>query len=137
MRIVLDTNVLVSGLLKPYGTCGEIVRLLTSGEIVLCLDARILIEYEDVFRRPAFGIDPAKIDIVMEYFANAAEKCAGTPLSADLPDPDDNAFLEVAFAARADYLVTGNLKHFPARCRAGVRVLSPAAFIDVVRKRRR
>ena len=41
MRIVLDTNVLVSGLLTPFGTCGDVVRMLTSGSFTLCVDARI------------------------------------------------------------------------------------------------
>ncbi len=45
MKVVLDTNVLVSGLLAPFGPCGEIVRMLTSAEITLCADARVLLGY--------------------------------------------------------------------------------------------
>lgn len=54
MRIVLDTNVLVAGLLAPFGPCGpcdEIVRMVSSDELVLSLDARTLTEYEEVLGR--------------------------------------------------------------------------------------
>jgi len=136
MRIVLDTNVLVSGLLTPFGTCGEIVRMLTSAEIVLCADARILLEYDDVLHRPTFDINPHDVDVVMEYIQKSAEVHATSPLARPLPDEDDNPFLEVAVSSDADCLVTGNLKHFPTRCRADVRVLSPRQFLDNFTERR-
>ena len=136
MRIVLDTNVVVSGLLTPFGTCGEIVRMLTSGDIVLCTDARILLEYDDVLRRPKFDIHPHKVDMVMEYIKNSSEVHAASPLDKPLPDEDESPFLEVAVSSNAYCLVTGNLKHFPKRCRAGVRVFSPRQFLDDFRERR-
>ena len=61
MKIVLDTNVLISGLLTPFGVCGEIVRMLTSNVLTLCADSRILFEYEDLLRRPRFAIDEKMI----------------------------------------------------------------------------
>ncbi len=136
MRIVLDANVLVSGLLTPFGNCGEIVRMLTSGEIVLCVDARVLLEYGDVLHRPRFRIDPKKADAVMDYIQSSAQTHATVPLDKPLPDTDDNPFLEIAFSSDADCLATGNLKHFPAHYRAGVRVLSPREFLDFFRRRR-
>lgn len=136
MRIVLDTNALVSGLLTPFGTCGEIVRMLTAGDIVLCTDARILLEYDDVLHRPKFEIDPHKADVVVEYIENSSEVHATSPLDKPLPDEDDNPFLEVAVSSNADCIVTGNLKHFPERRRAGARVLAPRQFLDYYRKRR-
>ena len=136
MRIVLDTNVLVAGLLTPFGTCGEIVRMLTSGEITLCVDARILFEYREVLRRSRFGFDPGMVAILMEYVENSAETVPTVPLPKSLPDPDDDPFLEVALAAKAHCLVTGNRKHFPVRSRAGVRVLSPREFLVFFKKYR-
>ena len=135
MRVVLDTNVLVSGLLSPFGTCGDIVRMLTSGTFVLCVDARILLEYDDVLRRPKFDIAPAQADILMAYIEAFSEVYATVPLDRPLPDADDNPFLEVAAAAGAHCLITGNLKHFPERYRAGVRVQSPRQFLDDYRER--
>jgi putative PIN family toxin of toxin-antitoxin system len=135
MRIVLDTSVLVAGLLAPFGPCGEIARMLTSGEVTLCVDARILFEYQDVLRRPRFDIASGMIAAVMGYVQNSAETSPAIPLSVSLPDPDDAPVLEVALAAKADCLVTGNLRHFPARSRSGVRVLSPREFLEFFRKR--
>ncbi len=54
MKIVLDTNVLVSGLLTPYGAAAEIVRLIASGVLSVCYDTRILLEYQEVLARPKF-----------------------------------------------------------------------------------
>ena len=136
MRIVLDTNVLVSGLLTPFGVSGQIVRLLTSAEIVLCVDARILLEYDEVLHRPKFDIDPVKSDVLMEYIQSTSQVHSSVPLQQLLPDEDDNPFLEVALSSDAECLVTGNLKHFPALRRAGVRVLSPTQFLDFFRGRR-
>jgi len=127
----MDTNVLVSGLLTPFGVCGSIVRLLTSGDITLCVDARILFEYEDVLRRPRFKIDHNMIDVVMEYIEVTAEVHNAVPLQHGLPDPDDHPFLEVAIAANADALITGNIKHFPVDTRHGVRVMTPREFLNL------
>jgi len=136
MRVVLDTNVLVSGLLSPFGTCGEIVRMLTSGAFVLCVDSRILLEYDEVLRRPKFRVDPSSVDILMEYIGSVAQIYATVSLDRPLPDQDDRPFLEVALASGASFLVSGNLKHFPTRQRAGVAVLSPKMFLDKYRERR-
>lgn len=136
MKIVLDTNVLVSGLLTPFGNCGEIIRMLTSDEITLCVDSRILVEYDEVLRRPRFNINPQKAAIVIEYIQNSAETHATIPLKRALPDESDNPFMEVALSSDAECLVTGNLKHFPERCRAGMRVLGPGEFLEYFRKRR-
>jgi putative PIN family toxin of toxin-antitoxin system len=131
MRIVLDTNVLVSGLLTPFGACGQIVRMLSSVEIILCIDARIVLEYDEVLRRPKFSLDSQLVDAVIEYIHASSEVWSSLPLAEPLPDEDDKQFLEVALASNADCLVTGNLKHFPLRCRAGARVLSPKQFLDL------
>ncbi len=136
MKIVLDTNVLVSGLLTPFGNCGEIVRMLTSEEITLCVDSRILLEYEEVLSRPRFNIASQKAAAVIEYIQASAENHAAVPLDRALPDESDNSFLEVALSSAAECLVTGNLKHFPERCRAGVKVLAPKEFLDFFRKMR-
>jgi len=127
----MDTNVLVSGLLTPFGVCGSIVRLLTSGNLTLCVDARILFEYEDVLRRPRFKIDHKMISVVMEYIEATAEVHNAAPLQHVLPDPDDHPFLEVAMAASANALITGNIKHFPVDTRHGVRVVTPREFLNL------
>lgn len=129
MNIVLDTNVLVAGLLTPFGPCGEIVRLVSAGALSLCYDARILAEYHEVLRRPKFKFDAEKTVSLLDYIEYRGCVTASTPLPAPLPDPDEEPFLAVAIAGRAVCLITGNSKHYPPKLRAGVKVLSPSEFI--------
>ncbi len=133
MRIVLDTNVLVSGLLNPYGAPGLIVGLVASGNVSLCFDARILAEYRAVLARPAFGFRTDHVDALLEQVRSCGIAVAGLPLASRLPDHGDEPFLEVATAAEAEYLVTGNLRHYPARARGHIKVLSPTEFLQIYR----
>ncbi|MDO8880662.1 MAG: putative toxin-antitoxin system toxin component, PIN family [Coriobacteriia bacterium] len=135
MRIVLDTNVLVSGLLSPFGPPGEIVRLVSSGAVKLGVDARILSEYDEVLARPRFGFTHDAVSALLDYIDQASETVASEPLTHRLPDEDDEPFLEVALACGVDHLVTGNAVHFPEEARAGVSVVSPAQFIELYRSR--
>jgi putative PIN family toxin of toxin-antitoxin system len=136
MKIVLDTNVLVSGLLTPFCNCGEIVRMLTSDEITLCVDSRLLVEYEEVLSRPKFNIAPQKAAAIIEYIQASSETHAVVPLDRALPDESDNPFMEVALSSDAKCLVSGNIKHFPEKRRAGMRVLAPKEFLDFFKKRK-
>lgn len=129
MKIVLDTNVLVAGLLSPFGPCGDIVRMVFSGKLTLCLDARILSEYREVLERPKFAFDFDAVAAILDFFEHQGRVVAAVPLALPLPDPDDNPFLEIASAGRADYLVTGNIVHFPVDLCLGVEVVSPANFL--------
>ena len=131
MRIVLDTNVLVSGLLNPFGPPARILQLLAAGELSLCYDARIFCEYRGVLSRPAFGFRRDRIDGLLEQLRAVGEPVAAIPLGHRLPDRDDEPFLEVALAAGAEYLVTGNLRHYPPRARGALRVVSPASFLEI------
>ncbi|MBP7052028.1 MAG: putative toxin-antitoxin system toxin component, PIN family [Phycisphaerae bacterium] len=129
MKIVLDTNVLVAGLLSPFGPCAQIVRMISSGDLTLCLDARILSEYDEVLHRAKFHFQADKVAALLDYIECRGCIVASSPLPDRLPDPDDQAFLEVALAGRAACLVTGNQAHFPTgKCRP-VKVLSPSKFL--------
>lgn len=129
MKIVLDTNVLVAGLLSPFGPCGDIVRMVFSRNLTLCVDARVLSEYHEVLERPRFHFDPDKVSSVLDYIEHGGWVVSSAPLSTSLPDPDDEPFLEIAISANADYLVTGNAVHFPSELCQGVNVVSPADFL--------
>lgn len=133
MKIVLDTNVLVSGLLQPLGPSGQIVRLVAAGDLVLCFDPRILAEYDEVLRRDKFRFDPDRIATLMEQIRSAGVPVAAPPLATQLPDSDDEPFLEVAVAAEARCLVTGNARHYPPKARQGIEVVAPRAFVELYR----
>jgi len=134
MIIVLDTNVLVSGLLTPFGSSGEIVRMLTSDKLILEYDSRILIEYQEVLNRLKFQFDKDLIDLLIDYIKKNGKAVTTEPLAKPLPDPDDAPFLEVAIEGKSDFLVTGNKVHYPVKYRKGIKVLSPIEFIKFYQK---
>jgi len=136
MNIVIDTNVLVAGLLSPFGACGEIVRLILSGELTLYFDARILSEYSEVLHRPKFKFEGEKVAAVLDYIVYRGQAVAPSPMTNSLPDPDDEPFLEIALAGNAACLVTGNQSHFPAELCQGLKVLSPNEFLTFYKKQR-
>ena len=103
------------------------------GVFHLCVDERILAEYESVLRRPRLNIPPASIDEVIAAVRLIAEPVAAVPLRADLPDENDLPFIEVAATVDA-VLVTGNPRHFPKRACKGVVMVSPAEFLELVRR---
>lgn len=129
MNIVLDTNVLVSALLSPFGSPGRILELLLAGKVKLAYDDRILVEYRTVLLRPKFGFDHRSVEDLLDECSASGFPVAALPLQLHLPDPTDAVFVEVAAAAQAP-LVTGNGKHFPPDGCAGVAILSPAAFLE-------
>ena len=133
MRLVLDTNVLVSGLLNPRGAPGRLLDLLLAGQIVPLFDDRIVAKYREVLARPRFGFEDRDARAVLDYLTLAGEPVAAPPLDVTLPDPDDLPFLEVAAAGRADALVTGNPRHFvPKRGKTAVAVLSPSEVLRIL-----
>ena len=136
MRIVLDTNVVVSGLLTPFGASAQVIRMVASGHLVLCYDVRVLAEYEDVLHRPKFDFPEAAVSTLLDQIMGEGISFATTPLRTSLPDRDDEPFLEVAVAANIETpddpvpLVTGNSKHYPEERAHGVEVVSPRFFVD-------
>ena len=130
MRIVVDTNVLVSGLLSPFGLPGTILGLIAAGRLGLCHDARVLAEYAEVLRRPGFAFLDEDVSALLRQVEAVGELTSPMPLPVRLPDPLDEPFLEVAVAALADCLVTGNVRHFPESARQNVRVVSPRQFVE-------
>lgn len=135
MKIVLDTNVLVSGLLTPFGSSGGILRMAFSGELTLCLDARILVEYKDVLHRPKFKFNRDHISVLLDFIKQYGQFTSSAPLQIRLPDLDDEPFLEVAIAGRVVSLVTGNRIHYPPSPFKGITIFPPSQFVEFYRNR--
>jgi uncharacterized protein len=131
IRAVLDTNVIVSALLQPLGPPARVFLLAISGSIQLCVSGSVYAEYEEVIRRPRLRLTESVITSMLDtirekgYWVRPAEAIRACS------DPDDNTFLECAAAAEADYLVTGNLRHFPSSWMK-TRIVSPRYFLDVL-----
>jgi putative PIN family toxin of toxin-antitoxin system len=116
VRIVLDTNILVSACWKPAGLEAQVAGMAISGSLTACVSPAILAEYRDVLARP-------KLAAIAERAAALLSALEQKALLVEPPrqlhsslDDDDNRFLECAEAAHADYLITGNLRHYPAMC---------------------
>jgi putative PIN family toxin of toxin-antitoxin system len=134
LRIVLDTNVLVSGLLRATSPPGDIVRWVALGEVELCFDSRILSEYRGVLLRPKFGFSAGRMHDLVDHIRSRGHSVTAPPLSLKLPGLDDLPFFEVAAASQAPYLVTGNVRHFPFDERFATRIVSPRRFVEELRQ---
>ena len=128
-RVVLDTNVVVSALLNSFGAPGRVLDLVLAGELMVAYDDRVLAEWREVLRREKVGFAVRDVEALLGFVEAEGLGVNPKPLGAELPDPDDVPFLEVAHAAEAT-LITGNTKHYPEEARQGVAVLNPATFLN-------
>ena len=113
LRLVIDTNVLISAAIKPAGLQRTVLLLAITRPARLYVSRPILEEYSEVLGRPELRIRKGLRQQLLQLIKNHSYTVVPTRRLHVTSDPDDNMFLECADAARADYLVTGNQKHFP------------------------
>jgi len=119
---VLDTNVVVSGLLTPDGVCAALFAHLRAGRFEIAWTPAIMREYNEVLRRPKFGLGPPLIaNLLSQLSMDALVSPAPAP---ELPDRNDEPFLAAALATPDRVLVTGNTKDYPPSQRAGAKVIT-------------
>jgi putative PIN family toxin of toxin-antitoxin system len=131
-QVVLDTNILVAVLRSRRGASFELLRLIGDKRWQLHLSTALLLEYEEVARREArqSWIHPERVEAVLDFLAASAEQHAVSfRWRPHLNDPDDDFILELAVAARADYIVTHNLRDFEGVERFGIQTLTPAQML--------
>jgi|ERR1700694_5241960 len=131
IRVVLDTNIVVSAMLRTGGFPEAALSLAVNRILQLCISEPILAEYQEVLNRSKLGIDPQKAATAL-----ARIREAGLLVSPCVPvkactDPDDNIFLECAEAAEANFLVTGNTAHFPDVW-AKTTIVTPREFLEMI-----
>ena len=134
MKIVLDTNVLVSAFLKPRSKPARIMRLVLQGDIQIIINEHILAEYLEVLKRPKFDLNLKNVQTILEVIRSKGINAPSLAESFDLPDSSDEPFLEAALASTADVLITGNRKHFPKKTCKGQKVVSPTEFFNLLIK---
>jgi putative PIN family toxin of toxin-antitoxin system len=135
MLIVLDTNVLISGLLNPHGPQGRILDMLLDGRLHLLYDDRILAEYRDVLARPKLEISEDLANAVIRYLRLSGNHVTASPLPVKtVSDPDDLPFVEVTISGEAEFLVTGNQRHYSGLEDIGIVVLTPTGLIEALLK---
>ena len=131
LRLVIDTNVVVSAVLKPDGLQRTVFLLATTKPARWYVSGPIMEEYATVLARPELKIRKSLRLRFIQLIKNHTYSVAPSRLPQLTTDPDDNIFLECADAARADYLVTGNRRHFP-RFWKKTKIIDSREFLDIV-----
>jgi uncharacterized protein len=131
LRLVMDTNVVISAALKPEGLQRTTFLLAITKPARFYVSQPILDEYADALSRPELKIRKGLRRQLLQLIKNRGKLVVPSRRLEVSRDPDDNRFLECADAARADYLVTGNLRHFP-RFWKKTKIITPREFIGLV-----
>ena len=131
LKLVIDTNVVVSGALKPRGLERTALTFALTPPARLFVSQDILAEYTEVLRRPELRLAASEREQLLDLIRAHGRIVAPTRKLAVCRDPDDDIFLECAETARADYLITGNKKHFPAYWQA-TKVISARELLSII-----
>jgi putative PIN family toxin of toxin-antitoxin system len=114
IRVVFDTNILFSAVFKEIGIPARVFDLVVAGVLTPCVSDAVLAEYRDVLSRPVLREHTRRAMEVLDLIDAVGDHVFPAVSLSVCSDPDDNCFLECAEAASAEYLITGNTKHFPA-----------------------
>jgi len=131
MRIVLDTNVVVSALLKKGSVPSVVLDIALDPKITLIYNTAILAEYIKVLHYPKFQFTKEEIFDFVNYVRSEGLLVELRPLSKHLPDRSDDIFLSAAIRGEADFLITGNIKDFPSSLRENIKVTTPIQFLEI------
>ena len=131
LRLVVDTNIVVSAALKPDGLQRTVLLLAITRLARLYVSKAILTEYRDVLSRPELKIRKGLRQQLLELIRKRSYLVAPAWTVQVTSDPEDNIFLECADAAHADYLVTGNVRHFP-RFWKKTKIITSREFLSLV-----
>jgi putative PIN family toxin of toxin-antitoxin system len=131
LRLVIDTNVLVSAALKPDGLQRTTFLLAITKPGRLYVSTPVLEEYAEVLSRPELSIRKGLRLQLLQLIKNHGHLVAASRQIEVTSDPDDNVFVECADAARADFLITGNRKHFPTFWK-NTKFVTPREFVSLV-----
>ncbi len=131
MKIVCDTNVLISGMLFG-GKPRELLRLCSTAQVVNVISPDIMQEVEEVLQRPKFGLHPEQVYRILGMFMETFALVTPTITVDDIiSDPDDNQILEAAYAAEAEAIVFGDNHLLELVSWRGISVLTPADFLNL------
>ena len=132
IRAVIDTNVLVSAMISREGNEALIVLAISQGLVVPCVSAEILREYSGVLQREKFGFSSDEVEALLGLFQRQGVLLEAVPITNLSPDPDDDKFIACALVGNAEFLVTGNKKHFPQVPHAGPKIVNSAELLEFI-----
>ena len=128
---VIDTNVIISAMLKQSSIPGLVLEYALSGIIIPILNKEIVCEYRNVLIRPKFHLTSEIVDNLIQTLEHYGEYIKPEQLNIDLPDPKDVIFYEVVMEKRKEneaYLITGNIKHFPKE----YFIVTPREMLEII-----
>jgi uncharacterized protein len=112
LKVVIDTNIIVSALLSPRGLPAKLLNLVLNKVLTIVYDNYILAEYSDVLNRDKFMLDKELVNLIIDFIAKEGEYAIAEFHEKQFNDEDDKIFYEVYKGGAADYLITGNKRHF-------------------------
>jgi len=112
LSVVIDTNVIVSAIISPTSSPGQIMELTMGGKLRFYYSVNIMDEYEDVLFRPKFNFNPRTVSQLLDFIVDYGHFVNPTPSAIILPDESDRIFYDAAKTTNS-YLITGNIKHYP------------------------
>ncbi|MBI4517405.1 MAG: putative toxin-antitoxin system toxin component, PIN family [Deltaproteobacteria bacterium] len=133
--VVLDTNVVVSGLRSQRGAAFRLLSLVGSGRFEHCMSVALAFEYADAVTRPGAGIRLRRpvIEDILDYLCASARKVKIHFLwRPTLADPKDDMVLEVAVCGGCEAIVTYNIRDFRGCGAFGVRAIRPQKFLSLI-----
>ena len=131
IRVVLDTNIIVSAYLNQEGLPFFILKLAMAGNFQLCASEDILAEYAELLHRKSYPMNVRRARLLLRKIRAACHIVQSAGGLRVTKDPDDNIFMECALAAKAHYVVTGNTDHFPKKRWKYTSVITPRMFINI------
>jgi putative PIN family toxin of toxin-antitoxin system len=133
VRVVVDTNILISAVIRPLGTVGLVLRHLRDGHYILIYSEPILTEIVDVLNRPTirdkYGLTQADIETIIGLVLLRGEVIIPKRRITVCRDPKDNMILEAAIDGSADMIISGDQDLLSMRTFEGIAILTPAEFI--------
>ena len=139
MKVILDTNVLVSALISAGNPSLILEKVIESDSIQVCLSTLIFEEYLEVLARPKFQKSPGFIEnatLVLHFLKTHSLSFEPKRKVELLKDKSDNKFLELALESKADFLITGNSQDFKIATFRNTKIVTPKEFVDLIPKTR-
>jgi putative PIN family toxin of toxin-antitoxin system len=136
MRVILDTNILLSGILSPLGAPAKLLYAWERKIFTLVACDALIAEFRDVAGRPFFRVRlrASVAELLAAGLRDFSLYCRDLPSSPIAPDPKDSYLLAMAEAGQADFLVTGDKELLSLRRHKSTRIITPAAMIEILRE---
>jgi putative PIN family toxin of toxin-antitoxin system len=127
MKIVLDTNIIVSAFINPEGPPGEIISLILTNKLTVCYNNKIFAEYTEVLKKSKFDFDSILVDGFLDFIKENGEYVVAELQKIKFVDEDDKKFYDVYKSSDANCIITGNKKHFPKE----KNIITPREYIEL------